>query len=210
MVSGREIEGQIIQIETTTLGTFLIVEFGQQEKRFQAIRIMLNRVRECHIPVIYGAVNKAKVAKTVYGSAELLDVCFRVCIKGVDGWLESQPLKGVGDGSGHIVSELALVISDDYQDRKIKDQLRKSLRNFRYQLRPPTSDFKAGTFPETAWRFHDDMYFGSSKDSMGLQLADLCCYFVFQHLRGDKGSEPFYDLIKDNIVMSGVEPKDLK
>ena len=30
MVSGREIEGQVIKVETTALGTFLHVEFGEE------------------------------------------------------------------------------------------------------------------------------------------------------------------------------------
>jgi hypothetical protein len=30
LVSGREIEGQVIKVETTTLGTFLHVEFGEE------------------------------------------------------------------------------------------------------------------------------------------------------------------------------------
>jgi hypothetical protein len=30
MISGREIEGQVIKVETTALGTFLHVEFGEE------------------------------------------------------------------------------------------------------------------------------------------------------------------------------------
>jgi hypothetical protein len=30
MISGREIEGQVIKVETTALGTFMHVEFGDE------------------------------------------------------------------------------------------------------------------------------------------------------------------------------------
>jgi hypothetical protein len=53
---------------------------------------------------------------------------------------------------------------------------------------------------------HDDMYFGSSKDSIGVQLADLCGYFIAKHLEGDAAGEGFYDIIKDRIVYSKLEP----
>ncbi len=52
------------------------------------------------------------------------------------------------------------------------------------------------------------MYFGSSKNSVGLQLADVCVYFIARHLAGKPDSEGFYDTIKDQIAFSEVYPTD--
>ncbi len=52
------------------------------------------------------------------------------------------------------------------------------------QIRPPD-------YNPRLWYVHDDMYFGSSKDSVGIQLADLCGYFIAKHLEGDVSIDGF-------------------
>jgi hypothetical protein len=47
---------------------------------------------------------------------------------------------------------------------------------------------------------HDDMYFGDSKFSIGIQIADLCSYFIAGHLEGDSEKEHFYKLIDPQII----------
>jgi len=50
------------------------------------------------------------------------------------------------------------------------------------------------------------MFFGSSKDSVGLQLADLCAYFISQHLQKNDKAEPFYEIFKERIDYCHMEP----
>jgi hypothetical protein len=51
------------------------------------------------------------------------------------------------------------------------------------------------------------MYFGSSKDSVGIQLADLCAYFVAKHLENnDPEAESFYQIFSELIVHSEIAP----
>ena len=40
MVSGRQIEGQVIKVETTALGTFLHVEFGEEVANVTANQVI--------------------------------------------------------------------------------------------------------------------------------------------------------------------------
>jgi len=54
---------------------------------------------------------------------------------------------------------------------------------------------------------HDGMYFGDSKESVGIQLADLCSYFIAKHLEKDAAGDGFYLKIKDYITDSKVEPE---
>src|SRR5215467_5208862 len=73
---------------------------------------------------------------------------------------------------------------------KTRDMLHTSYRAFRYSP-----------------NFHDDMYFGDSRYSMGIQLADLCAYFIGRHLEGDTETKPFYDMVSPHITFSLQQPK---
>jgi Protein of unknown function (DUF3800) len=77
-----------------------------------------------------------------------------------------------------------MLIVDDCQ-KDIKNTLRKSFQQLRKFITPP--DFGLGQLVHV----HDDMYFGNSKDSIGLQLADLSSYFIAKHLEGDTTTEGF-------------------
>ncbi len=57
------------------------------------------------------------------------------------------------------------------------------------------------------WHLHDDMYFGNSQESVGLQLADLCSYFIVKHLEGNQATEGFFKIIEKQIVYSRIEPE---
>jgi hypothetical protein len=50
------------------------------------------------------------------------------------------------------------------------------------------------------------MYFGDSRHSLGIQLADLCSYFIARHLDGDVEIRGFYDLISPHIVSANTHP----
>jgi uncharacterized protein DUF3800 len=160
-----------------------------QSSRFQVIEALLTMVGQYQFPIVYGAVDKNRLAEKVFGSADPLDVCFRICMEGIEDWI------------GKILPhELSILIVDEFQ-QKDKAILRKSFRSLRKQIRPYKPD------SPKIWHFHDDMYFGASKDSIGIQLADLCGYFIAKHLENDVSAEGFYGLIKDRIVYSRIEPQ---
>ena len=127
-----------------------------------------------------------------------MDVVFRLVLDGIDGTVAAEK-----DEQGR--QELALVITDDRETEKAtKAQLRKSYRIYRTISRPPT--WKLGWCPH----LFDDLFFGNSKDSLGLQLADLCAYFIGKHLEGDKQSLGFYTMLHERILYSKLEPKDAR
>jgi hypothetical protein len=53
-------------------------------------------------------------------------------------------------------------------------------------------------------KISDDMYFGDSQYSIGIQLADLCSYFIARHLDGDAEIKGFYEMIDPHIVFRGL------
>jgi len=60
--------------------------------------------------------------------------------------------------------------------------------------------------PHTA-RIVDTIYFGDSKESRFLQLADLCCATIKFHLMKQGYAEELYDLIHPQIASSGYWPE---
>ena len=46
----------------------------------------------------------------------------------------------------------------------------------------------------------DTIYFGDSHESLGLQFADVCCATIAQHLLCKDDAEPFYNLIRPQVV----------
>ncbi|MCI0556220.1 MAG: DUF3800 domain-containing protein, partial [Anaerolineae bacterium] len=158
-----------------------------QKQRFDAIELLLGGMRDDCGAVIYGAVNKGSLRKTLYASSNPLDVAFRLCMRGVEKWLsEKAP------------DELCIVVIDD-SNQNVRNVLKKSFRQLRSKVRPP--EYNAGELRH----IHDDIYFGDSKDSVGIQIADLCGFFIYRNLKGNKDS--FYDIFKDHIYYGAVDPK---
>ena len=190
-------------------GGYGVFEGVEQDKRFSVIRGILRIAKEHTIPVIYGAVDLVKLADKNYGSADPLDTCFRICAKGIDEWAAKQfqmPAANDPDPLSTVVNgphPLVVLVADDFQQKSIKETLRKSFQYLRKPLRPP--DFYDNRRTQ---HLHDALYFGNSKDSGGLQLADLCAYIIRKHLEGDESVAGFYDIFKDQIAFHKIEPQD--
>jgi len=179
-------------------GGFGVFDGVPQEDRFQTIRYLLEGIDRLNIPIVYGAVDKSLLAGQVYSSANPVDMCFQMCIEGIESWARQHQRT---DRS--LAPNLVLLIVDETSDKEIKGALRKSFRRLRQPLSVPVP------MRGQAWHLHDDMYFGSSKESMGLQTADLCGFFIQKHLIGtDPVAETFYKIIENHIVHQRREPRD--
>jgi hypothetical protein len=185
-----------------------------QDLRFEAIERLLATIKFAEIPIVYGAVDLTRLHSEFYASADPADICFRICLEGIDFWAEedinSKLHAKLGDNienyklenvTPHVVNglleELVIVIVDEC-DKKVRDTLQQSYRG----LRPPRNVARDKPFSH----FHDDMYFGDSRYSIGIQLADLCSYFIARHLDGDNETESFYEMIHPHIVYSKIRP----
>jgi hypothetical protein len=188
-----------------------------QVVRFEAIYKLLALIEGLKLSVLYGAVDLARLQKEFYASADPLDICFRICLKGLKGWMEKRVderpdvqlaleetfASGADDGGkfhramfSSMMEELVVLIMDEC-DKKEKETLHRSFR----ELRPPcTKKFEIHNL-------HDDMYFGDSRYSIGIQLADLCGYFIGRHMNGEAEVEGFFNIVEPHIVYSQVYPE---
>jgi hypothetical protein len=164
-----------------------------RDKCRQIFSLALSVVQVCQLPVVYGAVDKAKHRAGPYANHRPIDVAFRFCAAGVEKWLRQ---------NGN--DDIALLISDDTSDVKEKESIKTAFRQLRKKLR-----FRGGLDgmdPGPLQHMVDDIYFGDSKDSLGIQIADMCGFIIRRHLSGKTDSEYLYDQIKDDIYFGKVVP----
>ena len=162
-----------------------------EEKRHKAIFQLLIVLAGHQYPIIYGAVDKQALYATRFSSANPVDIAFRICAEGVEKYMQA-----CSETSGK--DERCIVVMDDTDDKRTKQELRRSFRQLRRQQRPPT-----GAIGKLA-HLHEDMYFGDSRESIGIQLADLCAFIIACHLRGVPKTEKCYDLFKNKIGRAHV------
>ena len=132
-----------------------------------------------NIPIVYGSVNLSQLAHTDYATAKPIDISFRRCAKAIEEWFR------LNGGFG-------MMIADDSKQHD-KNAILHVFRQFREFVRssPPTRGLLE--------HIHDDIYFGDSKFSVGLQLADVCTLLISRHLVGYEDTEPLYKRIEPLI-----------
>jgi hypothetical protein len=175
-----------------------------ESDRFKAISRLLSLLRDTDIMVVYGALNLDHLRKLNYASANALDVVFRICARGVEDWMRKQlelqfqqySAQGTPDEDVRF-DDRALFIVDESNENKIL--LQKTFRQMRRSFWQQDESELEHLF--------DDMYFGDSKFSVGIQLADVCAYFIGKHVSGDMGAEEFYAQIEPHIAYFEIEPK---
>ena len=183
-----------------------------ERKRFSAIQVLLMSLRHYNLPFIYGAVDEQKLAnssfaKGLFGTARPVTAAFRLCALGVEDWARNQHSQ-LDQGVALDYKDNYLLIVDSTTDQELKKQLQTSYKLLR--AKHPYSTPKP--HDNRLWHSHDEMYFGDSVSCLGIQLADLCTYFMQRHLlkrdktHTDKADE-FFNLIRPHAVCAKPQPE---
>ena len=145
------------------------------------------------LPIIYGAVDKQRLHGTENAPPHPLAAAFEAWAPGAQKWFRENAPKDIG-----------LIISDDTGDKRAKTGVRKAFRQCRKRLRVgSTWDVDRGLLDN----FMDDIYFGDSADSIGIQMADVCGFFICRHLCRREDSEHLYKMIENNIYYEKLIPE---
>lgn len=184
-------------------GGYGVFEGIEEARRLDAIRSLLSILNDGAVTIVYGAVDLEELQKQIYGSADPIDVCFRKCLDEIRSWAKLPDNSGLNaqfrseDGTevrGKIDipqwNDPIMLIVDDFGS-KINATLQNSFRS----LRPFQADY-----------FHDNIYFGDSRYSIGIQLADLSSYLIARFLEGSTEIAVFYEIIAPRIYRSGTTP----
>ena len=123
--------------------------------RREALRNCLIVVNGLKLPVVYGSVDKKKLSQQIYSTASPIDIAFRLCLEGVESYLSTVPDPGLG-----------VVIADDSD--KMKNAMKNAFRLYRRKVR--SFSHNRGKLKHIV----DEMYFGNSAYSIGIQMTDVC------------------------------------
>ena len=183
-----------------------------ERKRFSAIQVLLMSLLHYDLPFIYGAVDEKKLegssfSKSLFGTARAVTAAFRLCVLGVEDWAQTQhcePSRGISVD----YKDNYLLIVDNTTDVELKKQLQ-----FAYRVLRANHPYSNPTPPDNRlWHSHDEMYFGDTVSCLGIQLADLCTYFMQRHLlKRDKGqkdaADEFFNLIAPHAICAKPQPE---
>lgn len=93
------------------------------------------------------------------------------------------------------------IVDDNRTNKDLKAKLLKSYRALR-DKRPYLLGHK-----NRLWHAHDEMFFADSKESVGIQMADLCNYFMWMHLEKNPEPQNFLGIFAEKAVAARPEPE---
>ena len=151
------------------------------KKRQEIIRDVLDSLMIFNLPIIYGAIDKAKLKRNYRRPFDAHDLAFMLFAERVDDWLDSKD-----------PFEVCILIADETKRDKI---IKSSLRQYRKE------GIRIGNLkPKKLDNIADAIYFADSKDTWGLQLADFCSYFIKRHhIGGNDTAETLYQYFSAQI-----------
>ena len=141
--------------------------------------------------IICGIVDKRELNRTPFASADAYDVAFHLYLEALANWIHKPQTPA---------TKILLIADNAPKGRP--EQMTKTFRKHRRRINLRTGSKYALLF--------DDLYFGDSKYCLGIQLADLCVYFINRHLQGQHDSERFYRIIRDQIAEIKSWPETVK
>lgn len=163
--------------------------FGKigRDKALSMLKDCAEMVAVAPVSVVYGAVDLRRLRAGVYATAQPLDVAFRLCLPEIEAWFMAVAPK-----------QLGLIIADDTKNQHQKENL---LKAFRANRTFKTVKVGYGRLEGRGRleHIHDDMYFGNSQYSKGLQVADVCCFIILRHLQAKDDTEFLYKIIEPKI-----------
>lgn len=186
-------------------GGFGLFHGVDESTRHRLIQMGLRSLKRFGLPFIYAAVDRRLLQASAFGSSDPVDVAFRLCLCSAEDWIRDATLRKLpGDATQAekvkaVTSCPYLVIMDDSDDRALKHTLRQSFRSLRPLSHRPGAETARLSLS------HDDMYFGDSKSSIGIQIADLCAHVMLRRFR-DGIEDEFFDLVAPYAISARPEP----
>jgi len=177
-------------------GTFVGINREQAHRIFE---LCVDAVQHDNSTIIYSHVDLNTLRKNIFASAVPLDIAFRLCLPEIERWFKEKAPKDYG-----------MLICDDTTDRKVKDYLQETFTSKRCPAKSEMHEYGGKTIVVEDRgeldHLHDSMYFGSSKHSRGIQLADVCGYIIKRHNDGCKETEYLYKRLEPLIFSRRDEP----
>jgi hypothetical protein len=149
-------------------------KFGADSLYVRMMRDFLTMMKTNEVVLVACAVELAGFKAHSSGTISALDYAFATCAMFAAAWLkENAPTEG------------PLCIADEGRTQESVNTIIHDLRNG-----VPDVDIVAVD------AFIDTVFFGPSKRSIGIQMADYANFFLKMHCMGDERAEPFFQIIE--------------
>lgn len=166
-------------------------------KASETVQMILAIALGHKIPLFYAAVDRGGLRTALEGGPvahypdQAHDIAFGECLMQVETYACAGLLK-----------EVVLWIADKTGKEKA---IKRSLSMLRQAQTLEQRDQElprvwVGLAEPTIFHIADTIYFGHSEESRLLQLADVCCSTVGLHLRGDPIAQPYYAILRQQII----------
>jgi hypothetical protein len=164
--------------------------------RLDAQASFLCLIADCSLPVAWAAISRSYVRTSMEqnfapgftaAQVDLLayDYAFVACAAAIEAWF-----------SNHAAGSMGISIADQNKKPRLKWRLKTSLQQLRAARLVPS-------LPHTQFEhFMDTISFNDSKESIGLQMADHCAYFVKRRLMKKQDSDRCFEIIKPTLIDS--------
>jgi hypothetical protein len=197
-------------------GTGVFKDVDEEKRRGALLRLAELPVLMA-APYVYSAVDMRRLQKGPARSASWVDMAFFMCACGADAIVSeyiaadiqrtlADPNKAIG-----VDRRLNLMIIDEPESEKDKGRIRSGFRSMRQRL-VRVMQQQAGTEGVYTWEHRlqnslDDLFFGSSADSIGLQVADVANWIMWRRLCDGIEDEFYEALMKGRVVCAKPEPE---
>jgi Protein of unknown function (DUF3800) len=155
-----------------------------KELRFEILKRLIGLIRRNRLPIIQCSwVKNGERDRDIIKLRQGL--AFSVCVDSVERWFQEKAKTDVG-----------MLVADVQGQRKdeaiFKQEIRRARTVSRLSRKPALRHIV------------DTIHFAGSHESIGLQLADICAFFIKRHYRAHPAdeAEPFYDLLQPYICQS--------
>jgi hypothetical protein len=190
----------------------------EPQKAVEALTQVLSVVVKNGIQIFHGAIDRAghaqwfasfpELVKELTDEAEALMECLQQLDKFAHANMPQESVLWIADKSGFeksvkrglkFVQWIRGMNSNAIRSLLLSGiARRKGEGEAEFKLLPQYDDSDTWPFPVI-----DTIYFGNSHESLALQLADVCCATITQHLLSKDDAKPFYDLIRGQVVTDG-------
>jgi hypothetical protein len=156
----------------------------------EIFNLSVNSLKYINQPcVTYGCVDISTYPNSKEGKHAGIDAAFEKCCYAISSWF-----------SRFACNKFGTMLFDDPGDGDLKKRLRSTFR----KLRP-----KAVTSPRSDCVLdciYDDLYFGDSVGSVGLQVADICSWLIMRQLSGSARRDTmFYQEVAPFIFIKDAQ-----
>jgi hypothetical protein len=158
-------------------------------KATETLEACLHWIAANKIPIVFGAVDITSQSDGIREHPHPAAAAFTICAKGAELWMRE-----------NATDRLGVVIVDSSAGPDVRQAVQTAFRDLRRHVHA------FGSNRLVLKHFHDDLYFGDSACSFGVQAADICAWFIYRHIGGLLDTERFYSIIESNIFHFRIVP----